>query len=49
MLDADFIDPDYVLHWRRLKLFAGIVWRIDMTESRMSLETAWTVSTIVWH
>lgn len=32
---------------RRMKLFLSIVWRIDMSETRMSIAKAWEVSGIL--
>lgn len=33
---------------RAIWLFFRIVWRIDSSESRMSIETAWRVSKSIW-
>ena len=34
--------------WRRIWLFARIVWRIDQDGYRMSWRTAWAVANTVW-
>jgi len=33
---------------RRIWLFMRIVWRIDMSDTRMSAKLAWEVSGIIW-
>lgn len=33
--------------YRTVRLFLGIVWRVDWSEQRMGIETAWYIARII--